>query len=66
MLSTQELVFFEWYRSLNTLERLAVNCWLRTGDNRLILFLRDSSERLKRFDYETLPDSYKEFTLHRA
>ena len=40
-LSVEEIAFVKWYRQLPTLERCAVNCWLRTGDPRLIFPLWD-------------------------
>lgn len=52
VLSYNEIFTVAWYRSLNTLERLAVNCWLKTGDDRLICWLRPSSATLQQFDYD--------------
>ncbi|CAG1013071.1 hypothetical protein ANRL4_04830 [Anaerolineae bacterium] len=65
-LSGQELKFIVWYRTLTTLERLAVNYWLTTGDSRLIAFLREHSERLQRFSYQSLPDCLYQSPLHRG
>jgi hypothetical protein len=63
-LTDYESIFVFWYRSLNTLERLAVNCFLTRGDDRLILALRDRSDRLKRFDYHALTNRHYELALH--
>jgi hypothetical protein len=52
-MADQRLInLFNWYDSLNTLERLALHCWLVRGDVRLLDALRHGSERLKRFDYQ--------------
>lgn len=40
MLNADEVRLVLWYRSLGNLERLAINCWLITGDARLIVWLR--------------------------
>lgn len=64
MLEVRAVHVVEWYRSLSNLERLAVNCFLRTGDDRLIVFLRERSERLKCFSYHAAPDGTYQLTLH--
>ena len=67
MLSQREKDVIHWYRfELSTLERIAVNCYLVRGDDRLILALRDRSNGLKRFDYHTLPKCLYQPALHRA
>ncbi len=63
-LSPREKDFISWYRSLNTLERLAVNCWLTRNDDRLILALMERSERLIGLDYKTLTHRHYELALH--
>lgn len=40
MLTDNECKLILWYRSLSNVERLALNCWLLTGDTRLIMWLR--------------------------
>ncbi len=50
-MSPKEQSYIFWYRHLNTLERLAVNAYLQTGDDRLIVWLRPSSKALQHFDY---------------
>jgi len=65
-LSNFEDGFVIWYRTLDNLERLAVNYWLTTGDTRLIDALRQRSERLQRFNYQSVPYRRDEFALHRA
>ena len=56
--------FVIWYRTLDTLERLAVNCWLTRDDTRLIDALRERSERLQRFDYKAVPYRCYQLTFH--
>lgn len=34
-----ESTIFLWYQGLTTLQRLSVNCWLTTGDPRLLFFV---------------------------
>ena len=58
--------FVIWYRTLDTLERLAVNCWLTRGDTRLIDALRDSRDRLKRFDYKAVANCRYQLAFHWA
>lgn len=62
-LSTKELVALAWFRSLRNLEQLAVRCWLYTGDNRLLLSLRQLDACLDSFDYASLSDSSDQLTF---
>lgn len=46
-----------WYVELNEAELFGLHHYLLTGDPRIVLALRESSERLKRFDYMSFTDS---------
>lgn len=37
--STDEQQLIAWYRALTRLEQMAINCWVMTGDSRLVLQL---------------------------
>jgi hypothetical protein len=41
-LKTDEQYWLAWYRNLNTVQRLAVRCYINTGDIRLFLWVRRS------------------------
>jgi hypothetical protein len=49
MLTLREIEFIEWYRSLCTSERLAVWCFIKHGDNRLILLFQKRGKRFGGF-----------------
>lgn len=38
-MNDREKLLIAWYRSLDNICRLAVDCWLKTGDYRLVRFL---------------------------
>jgi hypothetical protein len=54
-LTQDEKDFVGWYKSLDTVERLAVNCWLERGDDRLIIQLRPHRTRLQQWSYLRAP-----------
>lgn len=62
-LTTKELVALAWFRSLKNLEQLAIRCWLNTGDNHLLLSLRQLDTSLNSFDYASLSDSSDQLTF---
>lgn len=66
MFNNEQRKRLEWYDSLSTFERLVVNYWLLTGDNRLVLALRNRSERLQRFWYQSFVERPEESPLHRG
>jgi hypothetical protein len=39
-----------WYRSLNSLERIAVRAWLRHGDSRILEWLLPQQKTLRQFN----------------
>lgn len=55
MLSEDELILVGWYRNLNNVERLALHCWIYSGDISLMLRL-----------WERLFSQYAEQLLHIA
>lgn len=60
-LPENELVY--WARSLNSIERLAVRCFLFRGDDRLISHIRPNSKNLQRFLYLATPVGSDELRL---
>lgn len=64
-MDANERKLIEWYRSLTTLERLALNHWLMTGDNHLLTALCVSSQNLQRFNYLPFAESLKQTFLDR-
>ncbi len=65
LLSTEEQYALAWYRALTEVERLAVSRWLVAGDRRLLDRLREHSERLQRFTYQSAPESLNKAALRR-
>jgi hypothetical protein len=63
-ITEDEMKYVLWYRSLNRLERVAVNRWLN-GHSQMLLFLRKYSQRLQRFVYLPTANSSDELPLHR-
>jgi len=47
-LAIREKEILLWYKSLTTLERVALHCWLSEGDIRLFAWLRPHSEKLQK------------------
>lgn len=39
MLTVADLVLIKWFRVLSDVEQAAIQCWLETGDSRLMLCL---------------------------
>ena len=62
-LTIRDLEYLLWYRSLDPIERSAVDDWLTTGDPKRLVILRKFSKRLQRFHYMTIPHSRNQFTL---
>lgn len=50
-LNEKEEKFIMWYRSLTRLEQIAVNALFVYGDDRLVIVLSKTSDRLHRLDY---------------
>jgi hypothetical protein len=64
-LTARENALIQWFHSLSRVEQLAVICWLHTGDTQLLLCLRESSDRLKCFNYATFSQSSEQPLLNR-
>ena len=65
-MTAEQKELLDWYSSLSNLERLALNYWLLTGDVRLLLPLREVSERLKRYTYMPFFKRPQEASLRRS
>ncbi len=63
MISEKHKAILEWYESLTSDERAAIDDLLITGDPSLVISLRESSERLNRFYYLAVVDQPKQLSL---
>lgn len=63
MLTDYELKVIAWYRGLPPLERLAVRCWLHTGDIRLMVALCKVERTRNSFLHFPRPDTSDENAL---
>lgn len=63
LLTERERDFIKWYRRLPNMEQIAVRCYLRSGDERLLVWFGEGRETLHRLVGAPLPERDDERAL---